>query len=105
MDEAIKGDKDETRYYALKAVFLAGGGGKEEAAKILPELKTEPVSKYSLAIVENALGNRDRAFDLLNQDLKTDSVDLLSIKIDPMLDNMRDDPRFAEFEKKLNLPN
>jgi serine/threonine protein kinase/Tfp pilus assembly protein PilF len=103
MDKAIASDKDTTRYYALKAVFLASGGKKDEAAKILSELKTKPVSKYSLAIVENALGNRDRAFDLLNQELKTDSVDLLSIKIDPLLDDMRHDSRFKDLEQKMNF--
>lgn len=104
MNEAIKNDDKNTRYYALKAVFMASKGKREEAAKILSQLKNKPVSKYSLAIVENALGNRDRAFELLNEELKTESVDLLSIKIDPLLDGMRNDPRFAELEKKLDLP-
>jgi serine/threonine protein kinase/tetratricopeptide (TPR) repeat protein len=105
MDEAIKTDKETSRYYALKAVFLVASGKKEEASQILFNLKTKPVSKYSLAIVENALGNRDKAFDLLNQELKTNSVDLLSIKIDPLLDSLRNDLRFVELERKLNYPN
>ena len=105
MDEAIKADPEETRYYALKAVFLASAGKIAEASKIRSELKNKSVSKYSLAIVENALGNRDKAFELLNQELATKSVDLLSIKIDPLLDSLRDDSRFVELERKLKLPN
>ena len=103
MDEAIKNDPDATRYYALKAVFLASAGRFDEAKKLHAELKNKSVSKYSLAIAENAIGNRDQAFDLLNQELQTNSVDLLSIEIDPILDSMRDDARFMELERKLKL--
>lgn len=104
MDEAIKIDGETTRYFALKAVFLASDGKRDEAAKILNELKHKSVSRYSLAIVENAIGNRDQAFELLNQELQTESVDLLSIEIDPLLDSMRDDVRFKELEGKLKFP-
>ena len=104
MNEAIRRDPETTRYYALKAVFLAAGGRREEAARFLAEIKTKPSSRYSQAIVENALGNRDRAFELLNMELQTKSVDLLSIGIDPLLDTMRGDPRFRRIEKLMNLP-
>jgi hypothetical protein len=62
------------------------------------------VSKYDLAIVHGALGERDKAFRLLNEEVKSKSVDLLSIRIDPLLDKLRDDPRLAEVEREFHFP-
>lgn len=58
----------------------------------------------ALAEAYNLIGEKDRAFELLEKQLKTSSVDLLSIRLDPMLDSLRNDARFAEIERKLNLP-
>lgn len=96
------------RYLATLGVFYARADKPEKAAEILKELKTNPkfsdASKYDLAIVEGALGNRDEAFRLLNAEIGTTSVDLLSIRIDPLLDDLRDDARLAELERKFKFP-
>lgn len=87
------------------AVYYALAGRAAEAHKILQKKQREPdVSPYTFAVIYAALGEKDRAFELLEKQLKTSSVDLLSIRLDPFLDVLRDDARFAEIERKLNLP-
>jgi tetratricopeptide (TPR) repeat protein len=96
------------RYLATLAVFYALSGKENEARQILERLQTDKalgeVSKYDLAIVHGALDERDEAFRLFNEEVNSNSVDLLSIKIDPLIDNLRDDPRFAKLEQRFQFP-
>jgi serine/threonine protein kinase/TolB-like protein/Flp pilus assembly protein TadD len=87
------------------AVIYGLSGRIAEAREMLKRMEKNPNSSpYNLAVIHAALGEKDRAFELLEKQLKTKSVDLLSIRVDPLLDNLRDDPRFEEIERKLNLP-
>ena len=86
-------------------VIYALSGRTAEAREVLKKMQKNPdASPYSFAVIYGALGEKDRAFELLEKQLKTNSVDLLSIRLDPLLDSLRDDKRFGEIEKKLNLP-
>ncbi len=78
----------------------------QEALRRLEQKKQadDDVSDYDLAVIYAAIGNRDRAFELLEKQAQTKSVDLLSMRIDPLLDSLRDDPRFAALEAKMNFP-
>ncbi len=92
----------------LLGVIYALSGNLAEAEKILAELKKEyakgEMTAYYVAVVEGALGRRDRAFELLEKDFAKTSADLLSIRVDPMLDTLRGDARFLTLEKRLKLP-
>ena len=86
-------------------VIYALDGRTTEAREMLKRMEKNPdASPYNLAVIYGALGEKDRAFELLEKQLKTNSVDLLSIRLDPLLDSLRDDKRFAEIERKLRLP-
>lgn len=92
---------------SLGAIY--GVAGKpDETRKILAQIRADPrfkdASPYDLAIVYAALGERDEAFRLLDAQMTTSSVDLLSIRIDPMLDPLRSDARFIELERRFNFP-
>jgi tetratricopeptide (TPR) repeat protein len=112
-DEAIADAKkslelDPTaRYLATLAVFYAFAGRQSEARDAFRRMQADKtigdVSNYDFAIVYGALGDRDEAFRRLNEEAKSKSVDLLSIRIDPLLDELRDDPRFIELEKKFDF--
>lgn len=91
-------------------IYAALAGKRDELLRQLTDIqKSEKkqqvcrVSKYDPAIILAALGDVETAFKLLNQEVNTNSVALLSIRIDPMLDTLRSDPRFALLEAKLGF--
>ena len=90
-----------------QGVIYALNGQTEKTRDYLRRLETarrDDISDYDIAVLYAALGEKDKVFQLLERETRSKSVDLLSIRIDPLLDTLRDDPRFAEIEKKLNLP-
>jgi eukaryotic-like serine/threonine-protein kinase len=93
---------------AMLGAMYASAGKREAASEIIEELKRTPqpndISKYDLAIILAAQNELDEAFKLLNEEASPSTVDLLSIRIDPMLDALRSDERFITLERKLNLP-
>ncbi len=94
---------DESGLLEMGAIYGASGQ-TEKAREVLKRLKAESVSPYNLAVVHAAIGEKDVAFELLEKQAAMNSVDLLSMKIDPLLDTLRDDARFTKIERKLNLP-
>ena len=59
---------------------------------------------YQYGEIYAQLGDADQAFDALNDALKVRDPGLAGIKVDPFLDPIRRDPRFAAIEAKLNFP-
>lgn len=89
--------------------ICAASGQPTKAREILRRLERETgadknTSDYDLAVIYAAIGMRDRAFELLDKQARTKSVDLLSMRIDPLLDDLRGDWRFAALEAKMNFP-
>jgi tetratricopeptide (TPR) repeat protein len=50
------------------------------------------------------LGEKDKAFAALNTAYENRESDLLWVKVDPLLDPLRNDPRFQELLKKIGFP-
>jgi tetratricopeptide (TPR) repeat protein len=92
---------------ALLAIALARTGRHEESRKILADLLELPASQYVppyyLALIEAGLGNRTQAFVWLEKAYQERSGWMPWLKQDPMLDGLRDDPRFAEIVRKVGL--
>jgi eukaryotic-like serine/threonine-protein kinase len=85
----------------------AVSGNRAEANRVLDELKElskrSYVSGYHIALIHAALGEKDRAFEWLEAAYKERS-DLLSyLKVDPRVDNLRSDPRFGDFLRRIGL--
>src|SRR5438094_3376276 len=79
---------------------------KEEARKILARLSEEAkshyVAPYALALVQIPLGNKDRAIEELEQAYaKGETNYLFVIKTDPLLDDLRGQPRFDTLVQKI----
>ncbi len=50
------------------------------------------------------LGEKDKAFAALNESYENRLFNMAAIKVNPFLDPLRDDPRFAELLKKVGFP-
>jgi tetratricopeptide (TPR) repeat protein len=94
-------------YRASLAEAQAAAGRRQEAARILEELQAQArvryVSPADLARVHLALGQRDQAFALLEKAVAERSDFLVNLKVDPRLDPLRADPRFAALLSRLGL--
>ena len=65
--------------------------------------KHAQVSKYSLASIYIALGDKDRAFALLNEAYNERAMNLEFLKVEPEYDPLRSDGRFEVPLKKMKL--
>jgi serine/threonine protein kinase/Tfp pilus assembly protein PilF len=97
----------DQRTLALLAWVYARSGQQGEARKLLAELneraKHSYVSLSGLATIYLGLGEKDEAFTLLNKAYEERSSDMIDLRVDPQLDPLRSDPRFAELLQRVGL--
>ncbi len=94
-------------YVSYYAWALARAGRIEEARAGLAELqsraKTEYIPQLFLAVVHSALGEIDRAFELLELGVR-DHNGWIGCPRMPMFENFRRDPRYAEHLRRIGHP-
>ncbi|HEX8475544.1 MAG TPA: winged helix-turn-helix domain-containing protein [Pyrinomonadaceae bacterium] len=82
-------------------------GRRKEVETVIRELKAQSgqqsFSPYCLAAIFSALGERDEAFRYLREACEARSEGLFWVKVDPMLDDLRADPRFDEILRRVRL--
>lgn len=61
-------------------------------------------ASYPLATFHAAFGEKDKAFAELNRSYENREYFMTLLKVDPRLDPLRDDPRFAELMRRVGLP-
>ena len=66
--------------------------------------KTEYVMSYWVAVTHAGLDDKDAAFAELEKSYQNRDWFLQRLKTDPFMDSLRDDPRYKEMLKRLNLP-
>lgn len=105
-----------------KAMTLSGGspivlaalghvygvlGKRDEAQKVLDQLREranrEYISPYEIARVCISLGDKDQAFTWLEQAYEDREERVVLLKVDPLLDSLRPDPRFADLLRRVRL--
>lgn len=78
-------------------------GERQEAVKLLNELQAESERRYvsgsALAVAYGSLGEKDKAFAYLNKDV--DERASRPAVFDPVWDDLREDPRFAELVSRV----
>jgi len=92
---------------AALAYAYAMGGKKDEALKILDELETShkgaKIVPYRIAAVYLALGDKDQAIELLKKDYEVQDNWMNQLKVDPVMDPLRSDPRFQVLLRKMKF--
>jgi tetratricopeptide (TPR) repeat protein len=94
---------------AMLGQAYARNGQNEEARSLLTQLNVEAkshfVAPYAIALVLTGLGEKERAIDELERAYRDgESNFLFIIKVDPMLDDLRGDPRFEALVQKVIAP-
>jgi tetratricopeptide (TPR) repeat protein len=72
----------------------------EELKRISPGGKVAP---YNLALLYLGQGDHTRALDYLEQAYLANSQQLVWLKVDPVFDALRSEPRFVALMKRLNF--
>jgi DNA-binding winged helix-turn-helix (wHTH) protein/TolB-like protein/Flp pilus assembly protein TadD len=83
-------------------------GRRDEARKVLDQLKEVSKQKYVspifFAIPHLALGEKDQAFEWLEKAYQERHSHLIHLKVQPVYDPLRSDPRFANLLRRVGLP-
>ena len=114
-DEAIAKFEQATALSGSRTLIVAGlghahavSGNREAALEILEALaelaKQTYVSPYEVAVIHAALNNVDTAFACLERAFEDRSVWLSWLDVDPRLDALRTDARFANLLGRVKPP-
>ena len=79
---------------------------RKESDAALRELieKLHSSAAFSIATVYAFRNQRNEAFQWLDRAYAQHDTGLITTKVEPLLNNLHSDPRFAALLKKLNLP-
>ena len=93
---------------SMVGVAYAQAGQNQEARRVLDFLLKRRQERYvpgsMIASIYGALGEPDKAFEWLDRAYEERDYFLLWIKVDPVYDALRDDPRFAALLERMNFP-
>jgi eukaryotic-like serine/threonine-protein kinase len=94
-------------YTAALARSYALAGRRNDAVRLLEQLLGESghpyVNPYDLAAVYVALGETDLAFERLEHAYETNVSRLAFLRVEPMFEELRADPRFRDLARRLRL--
>jgi serine/threonine protein kinase/Flp pilus assembly protein TadD len=86
----------------------AKSGRKNEARKLLAQLKEQSkgryVAAYWIAVIHAGLNEKDEAFVWLQKAYQERSWWLVWIKMDPKVDSLRSDSRFIDLMRRIGFP-
>ena len=103
---AINSTERTSNLLGLLGHAYALSGNKNEALKVLEELKrmekVKYVSPYDLAIIYTGLGEKERAIEQLNKAYEQRAGWIIMLKVEPLFDPLRSDPRFAQLLQRLD---
>ncbi len=104
--KALSLSKDLTTEAWLGRAY-AVTGQKDKARKILGALKKlhkrDPHWFFQIAIIYEGLGAKDQAFEWLEKGSEPEAGYLTLLKVDPILDSLRSDPRFGILLNRIGL--
>ena len=91
---------------AMEALACTYGllGKQDEARKIIVLLKRVPAkNSVSIAAIYAGLGDKDQAFDWLERAYKERIPTMLDVKINPVWDSLRPDPRYGDLLRRMHF--
>ncbi len=101
-----KGVIVETR--VVVAHTYAVSGQRRPATRVLAELlelaKRQYVHRYHIAIIYAGLGDKNQALAWLEKAYEERDQWLIWLKVEPMVDSLRSDPRFQDLLRRVGLP-
>ncbi len=104
---ALSLTKDDANVIGLIGNAHALFGNRKEALNILDKLKADSqqkyISSYWIAVLYASLDEKDQAIYWLDKAIEERSGGVVWLKVEPKLDKLRSDPRFAERLRRVGL--
>jgi eukaryotic-like serine/threonine-protein kinase len=105
--QAVDLSKGYPQALAMLGYGYAVSGKRDEAQKLLKQLielsKHRYISSYNIGVIYIGLGDKDRAFEWLDRAYQERSGSLIYLKVRPMFDSLRRDPRFSDLLRRVRL--
>jgi adenylate cyclase len=97
---------DENDEYT--ALIYAWSGNRAEARRILARVEAVQKNEYvasptTLAMIYAAFGDKDEAFARLEKIIQERGVQIEKLKVQPLFDPIRSDPRFTDLLRRIGL--
>jgi eukaryotic-like serine/threonine-protein kinase len=107
LNKAKELSKGEPSVIAMMGCAYAASGREREARAILEQIEQESKTKYiqplSIAALHAALEQKNEAFEWLEKAYKDRNTEIILLKTDPLFDNLRSDPRFADLLRRIGV--
>jgi len=111
-DEAIsvasKPESDDAYLLAAAGDAYARLGKRTDALKMIERLKEQSKRRYvppfAIAIIHIGLGEKEQALDLLEKSYENREDTMTWLNSDPILDDLRSEPRFQELVRRVGQP-
>jgi TolB-like protein/Tfp pilus assembly protein PilF len=99
-DKVLMINRGDTEALAYRGYICAASGRSDEAQRMLRELRKiarrSYVSPFSMTLIYIGLQDYDRSFEWLDRACEDHSESLTYLKVHPVFDSLRPDPRFDE---------
>jgi len=106
--KAINLSGENPEYLAALGYAYATEGSRDEAEKVLNQLKKlsnlRYVSPHDIAMIYASLHEIEQAFIWLEKAFEERAARTHSLKVDPVFDSLRSDPRFQDLLRRMNFP-
>jgi len=82
-------------------------GRRSDADAVIKELETRIAAKQAdgrdLAVLYAGLDDKDKAFEWLQKAFENRSVFLVFLKLEPLMEPLRSDPRWSDLERRVGI--
>jgi TolB-like protein/tRNA A-37 threonylcarbamoyl transferase component Bud32/lipoprotein NlpI len=101
----VKGDQEAAEALARGYEEAGYSGALSSVAELITERsRTTFVTPWQIATLYTRAGKNDEALDWLEKAFEAHDNNMPSISVDPIFDDLRDDPRFQDLLRRMNLP-
>jgi tetratricopeptide (TPR) repeat protein len=104
---AIREEGENPIVLGVMGRILASAGDRKAAKKVIAKLcelqQRVFVPSHLIAVIYAGLAEKDQALDWLWRAYEDHSSTLMWIKVDPWVDNLRSEARFADLVRRLGL--
>jgi TolB-like protein/DNA-binding winged helix-turn-helix (wHTH) protein/tetratricopeptide (TPR) repeat protein len=107
LEKGVEASQRSTEMVAQLALALGRAGRIDRARTLLSELearaRSQHVSPFAFALAHTGLGDSEKAIAALERAYQQREWYLCVLKVDPIFDPLRRDPRFQDLLRRLNL--